>query len=64
MEAPENYVLITFEGNINTGYPQGIKIYLQAAKEIDKEVDKLDILVSNAEDIIDNFLILANKYGW
>ena len=28
------------------------------------EIDKLDILVSNDEDIIDYFLSLANEYGW
>ena len=38
-----NYVLIPSEGNINPGYPTGIKLYLQATKEIDKETDKLDI---------------------
>ena len=37
MAAPVmNYVLRPFEGNIDTGYPQGIKIYPQATKEIDK----------------------------
>ena len=30
MAAPVvNFVLSTFEGNINLGYPQGIKLYLQ-----------------------------------
>ena len=37
MAAPvANYVLSPFKGNINPGYPQGIKIYLQATKEIYK----------------------------
>ena len=45
-----------------TGDPQELKIYLQAMKEIDKEDDKLDISFSNDKDIIDIFLILANKY--
>ena len=35
-----NYVLILFEGNINTVDQQGIKLYLQATKEVDKEYDK------------------------
>ena len=39
--AVENYVLIPFEGNINHGYPQGIKNYLQATKETYKEAGKL-----------------------
>ena len=35
MEVPVvNYVLSPFEGNINPGYPQGLKIYLQATNEI------------------------------
>ena len=40
-----NYVLSPFRGNINPRDPQGIKLYLQATKEIDKESDKLYILV-------------------
>ena len=32
-----------FEGNLNHGYPMGLKLYLQATKDIDKETDKLDI---------------------
>ena len=36
MEAALNYVIIQFEGNKNTGYPQGIKLYLQATNEIQK----------------------------
>ena len=31
-----NYVIIQFEGNIDTGDSQGLKIYLQATKKIDK----------------------------
>ena len=46
MEAPVvNYVLIPFKGNINPGDPQGIKLYLQATKEIEKESHKLDVKV-------------------
>ena len=59
-----NYVLIPFEGDINPGDPQGLKLYLQSTKEIFEEVEKLDIPVSNAKDIIDYFLSLSNKYGW
>ena len=43
MAAPVNYLLRLFEGNINTGYPKGLKIDLQAAKDIYKESKKLDI---------------------
>ena len=59
-----NDVLITFEGNINPGYPTGIKLYLRENKEVDKETNKLDVPVSNAKDGVDNFLCLANKYGY
>ena len=59
-----NCVLNPSKGNMNPGDPQGLNLYLQATKEIDKEYDKLDISVSNAKDIIDNFLSLANKYDW
>ena len=62
--ADVNYVLSPFEGNINTGYPTGLKIYLHSTKEIDKETDELDISVSNVKDIIDHFLSLSNKYFW
>ena len=49
MAAPfVNYVIRPFEGNINHGYQQLLKMYLQATKKIDKEADKLDISVSNA----------------
>ena len=58
------YLLRQFEGNIDSRYPQGIKIYLQATKEIDSKSDKLYILVSNAKDILDDFLSLKNKYDW
>ena len=46
------------------GDPTGIKLFLQATKDIDKETDKLDNYVSNDKDIIDHFIGLANKYGW
>ena len=59
-----NYLLSPFKGNTNTGYPQGLKLYLWATKEIDKEAEKLDISVSNAKYIIDHFPSLAKKYGW
>ena len=35
-----NYVLSSFEGNINTGYPHGIKLYIQSTKDIEKEYEK------------------------
>ena len=41
MESPVEYVLIPSEGNVNHGDPQGLKLYLQAIKEIEKESDKL-----------------------
>ena len=41
--ADVNYLLSAFEGNINHGDPTGIKLYLQATKDIDKETDKLYI---------------------
>ena len=56
-----NHVLIPFEWKINTGYPQGIKLYIQAKKQIDKEAYKLDISVSNSKDIIYHFLSLSKN---
>ena len=53
--ADVDYLLIPFEGNINHGYSTGIKIYLQATKDIDKETDSLYISVSNYKDIVDQF---------
>ena len=64
MAASINYLLSPFKGNIYLRYPTSLKIYLQATNKIDKETEKLDISVSNAKDIIDPFIILANKYGW
>ena len=61
--AQVKYVIRPFEGKTNLRYSQRLKLYIQATKEIDKEAEKLDILVSNAKDIIDNFLSLTNKYG-
>ena len=61
MDDTINYVLSPFEEE-NPGYPTGIKIYLQATKEIDKEAYKLDGSVSNSKVIIDHFLSLAKKY--
>ena len=64
MASPQvNYLLIPSEGNINPREPQVIKIYLQAAREIEKETESLDISLSNAKDIINHFLSPANKYG-
>ena len=53
-----------FEGNLNSRYLQGIKLYLQEKKEIWKEGDKLDISVSNAKYILNHFLSISNKYLW
>ena len=62
--AAVNYVLSPFEGNIDPGYPTGIKLYLQSTKDINKETDKINITVSNEKVIVDHFITLANKYGW
>ena len=46
MDSPDvNYFMSPFEWNINTLYPTELKIDLQSTKEIDKEADKLYILV-------------------
>ena len=58
-------MLSPFEGNINTGDPQGLNLYLHATKYIYKEDEKLYISVSNAKDIIDHLLSLfKNMYGY
>ena len=49
MAASVNYVIIPSKVIIYTGYPQWFKVYLKATKEIYKESDKLDILVSNTK---------------
>ena len=49
---------------INYLDPQGLKLHLQATKNIYKESDKLYISVFNEKYIIDHFLGIANKYGW
>ena len=41
-----NCVISPFEGNINPVDPTGLKLHLQAIKEIDKKAYKLDISVS------------------
>ena len=53
--ADVNHMIIPFEGNINPGDPTGLKLYLQATKDIDKETDSLYISVSNYKDIVDQF---------
>ena len=63
-DAYVNYVLRPFGGNIKPGDPKELKLYLLEIKQIDKEADTLDISVSNAKYIIDNFLNIANKYSW
>ena len=64
MAAWVSFVLGPFEENILTGDQQGLRLYIQATKDIDKESDKIDITVDNYKDIIDHFLSLANKYDW
>ena len=59
MDDPINSVLRPFKGNINPVDPTGFKLYL----EIYRKADKLNTSVSNAKDIIDHLLSLANKYG-
>ena len=59
-----NYFLIPLEGNKNPGKSTGLKIHLQDTTDIEKESDKLYISVSNAKDIIDHFINLANKFVW
>ena len=36
MVAPVNYVISPFEGNTKPEDPQGLELYLQAMKQIDK----------------------------
>ena len=55
-------VLSPFEVNMNTGDPQGLKLYLQAKSQIDKEYDQIYISFLNVKDVVDHFLTLANKY--
>ena len=64
MADPLNYAIFPYEGNINTGDTLGLKLYLQAKNEIDKESAKLDISVSHSKYVIDHFSSLAHKYGW
>ena len=59
-----NYVLRPFEGSMKPGDPTGLNICLQEIKEIVKETYKLNISISNAKDIVDNFISLSNKYVW
>ena len=59
----EKYALTPFEGNIYPKEPQGIKLYLQETREMEKEADKLDVSFLNAKYIIDHFLSLVKKYG-
>ena len=47
-----NDMIIPFEGNINPGNPMGLRIDIQATKEIDKETEKIDISVSNDKYIL------------
>ena len=61
--AAVNDLLRPFEDNINLGDPTGIKLYLRATKEIDKEIDKLDIPISNAKYIAYFFLSLSKIYS-
>ena len=63
MDAPINYVISPFKWKINTINTTGLKLYPQATKEIGKESEKLDVLVSNTKGIIDHFICLAFKYG-
>ena len=51
-----NYLIIPFEGNINPG-----EQYLQETRYTEKNTDKLDTSVSNAEYIINHFLNLAKN---
>ena len=64
MEANVNYDLSPFEGNINTREPKGLTFYLQETREIQNASDKIDISVSNDEDIIHHFISLSRKHGW
>ena len=61
MNSVVNYLLSLFEGSINPGDLEGIKLYVQSTQEIYKEYDKLNISVSNYEDIIIHFLGLAKN---
>ena len=65
MAAPVvNYVLRPFEGKTITEYPQGDQTLSLSKNQIDKEDDKLDISVSNAKDVLYNFISLAKIYEW
>ena len=59
-----NSVISPFEENINPGYPTGLKLYLQATKEIYKEYGKLNIKVSNAKDTINHLSAWIKIWLW
>ena len=63
MVAAVNCVLSPSKERINPIDTHEIKKYFQATKKIEKDAYKLDISVSNAKDIVEHVLILANKYG-
>ena len=62
--AMTTFALCQFEQDINPGDSTGLKLYLQATKEIEKEEDCLEVSVSNAKDVLDYFTALASRFGW
>ena len=51
-----------FKGGTNPGDTHGIKIYLQATKEINIYIYNINVSVSKAKDVADHFHVLAKKY--
>ena len=55
-----NYVIRKFEGDTTPGEPQGLKIYLQATREIDKHAKYFDTF-SKAKEIIVHLISLGKN---
>ena len=59
--ASEKYGLSLFEVNINPCYPQGLKIYPQETKDTEKELDNIEVSVSNKKYGLNHFLGISKK---
>ena len=56
--------LVRSKETSTSGILKNLKLYTQGENDTEKESDNIEVSVSNARDVVDHFIGIANKCGW